>query len=431
MRLTWHALLFVVLCFIANLGRAAGQTVRGEPFVRQITLTGLKRTNEDFVRSRLASQVGRPFRPEQAREDRERLDRLGIFSSIEVEPLYREYGVDLDIRVSEVIRYLPYPSFNYTDENGLSFGGGLKFLNLLGRGISGSVSARFGGLTDVEVLLQSPWNPKPSLWYDTAYYYRNRPNTLDDFRENVHEGEFRAGYQVHPCFRIGGRLDYMAMKSDVEGITLSDSGSDWTPGLGVLAEYDTRDLASNPRRGWQNSVDLTQYGGFLTGDGDFVRTNLDFRRYHPIAGRHTVAVFSLTTLQTGTVGKEIPVYRDFHIGGTNSIRGWDLNARRGKNQMINTLEYRFEILKQRSFRVFGIGLYTGIHIAAFGDIGTAWDDSGEFSRNFIGGGGVGVRVLFPFIQMIRLDLGFGQSGKGLIPHFGIRQKAYYQRLRVR
>ena len=45
---------------------------------------------------------------------------------------------------------------------------------------------------------------------------------------------------------------------------------------------------------------------------------------------------------------------------------------------------------------------------AFGDIGTAWDDDDQFSKHFIGGGGVGIRVIMPWIQMIRFDLAFGE-----------------------
>ena len=49
----------------------------------------------------------------------------------------------------------------------------------------------------------------------------------------------------------------------------------------------------------------------------------------------------------------------------------------------------------------------------------------------IGGVGVGIRVIVPFIQMVRLDLAFGQNAQGLVPHFGIREKAFYHRRRVR
>ena len=67
----------------------------------------------------------------------------------------------------------------------------------------------------------------------------------------------------------------------------------------------------------------------------------------------------------------------------------------------------------------------------FGDIGTVWNESDQFSKNFIGGVGVGIRVIVPYIQMIRLDLAYGQHAQGIVPHFGIREKAFYHRRRVR
>jgi outer membrane translocation and assembly module TamA len=82
----------------------------------------------------------------------------------------------------------------------------------------------------------------------------------------------------------------------------------------------------------------------------------------------------------------------------------------------------------RTFHVFGFNLYSGLAIAAFTDIGTAWDDAG-FSDNAIGGGGIGLRLFVPFVNMIRLDFAFGDGhAHGLI---GINEKAVAARNRVR
>ena len=198
------------------------------------------------------------------------------------------------------------------------------------------------------------------------------------------------------------------------------------PGLGFLAEYDTRDFWSNPRKGWWNNFEIVRNGGFLGADGDFWTVNVDARRYQPVQGKHGLAFFSLTTIQTGKVNVELPVYRRFHL-----VRGWDLNARSGKNQFINSVEYRYEILHPRSFRVFGLRLYGGAHLAAFGDLGTAWDRGDDFSRNFIGSGGFGLRLIVPFVNLIRFDVALGQRGEGIRFHLGIREKAIEQRRRVR
>ena len=218
----------------------------------------------------------------------------------------------------------------------------------------------------------------------------------------------------------------LGLKAGREGVTKDTDRRDRSTALGPQIEYDTRNLRSNPHRGWWNNADVL---GFF-GDGAWWRTNLDVRRYHPFAPKHFIVFTSLTTLQSGRVGVDIPIYRDFHIGGTNTIRGWDIDARRGKNQMINTLEYRYEVLPPRALSIKSFDFYLGLQVAAFADAGSAWNE-GEFTRNFIGGGGVGLRVLFPFINVIRIDLGFGQGNKTAVSHFGVLEKAVMQRRRVR
>jgi hypothetical protein len=70
------------------------------------------------------------------------------------------------------------------------------------------------------------------------------------------------------------------------------------------------------------------------------------------------------TLQSGTRGLDVPTYADCALGGENTVRGWEFGARRGKNQFINTLEYRYTVLPTRSLKVFGVDFYGGVAIAA-------------------------------------------------------------------
>ena len=55
----------------------------------------------------------------------------------------------------------------------------------------------------------------------------------------------------------------------------------------------------------------------------------------------------------------------------------------------------------------------------------------KFSRNFIGGYGFGIRAIIPFVNMVRFDLVWGESGVGVSVNVGIMEKAEMQRRRVR
>ena len=165
----------------------------------------------------------------------------------------------------------------------------------------------------------------------------------------------------------------------------------------------------------------------------FNQLDVDIRRYNSLGGRHTIALFSLTTLRTGEVGVDVAPWQLFGIGGTNTVRGWEYAARKGKIQFINTLEYRITILKPRLLELpFGIKYSGGMQIGLFTDTGIGWDKENQFAmNNFITGFGVGLRFLVPIVGMARLDFGFGQKGKGILLHLGAFEKPVVTRRRVR
>jgi outer membrane translocation and assembly module TamA len=133
------------------------------------------------------------------------------------------------------------------------------------------------------------------------------------------------------------------------------------------------------------------------------------------------------------VGEDVAPWQVFGIGGTNTVRGWEFAARRGKNQFINTLEYRITVMKPRLIHLpFNIKYRGGIGIAVFGDLGIGWDTQDQFkAEKFIGGFGLGVRLLLPIVGVLRLDVGWGQPGKSILIHFGAYEKPVMARRRVR
>ena len=198
-----------------------------------------------------------------------------------------------------------------------------------------------------------------------------------------------------------------------------------------MAGYDSRDWWSNPHRGWWSEVEVAHSGGPLGGDGDFGTLTVDLRRYIPVQRGHTLALFALAGLRRGAVGRTIPLHQDYHLGGTNSVRGWELDSRRGKNQFIHSAEYRYTLMEPKILRLFGQSGDLGLQLAAFGDLGVAWDEERPDWDDFIGGYGVGLRLLVPFVHMFRFDVAWGQKGAGMQFNIGAYEKPVAQRFRVR
>ena len=417
-----HPLLAIVLvCGSASV--FAQEPLDGRT-ITVVRVSGLSHIDEPFLLAQLESAPGRPFSRAAADRDRVRLDRLGVFGEISLTARALDGGVQVDVAVTETLRILPSLAVAVTDENGASAGPAVRFLSIGGRPQEMSVTARFGGETLVEFNEVSPLLRDRRLWHSAKVSGRDRFNKLDQFDERSLDLDARIGLRASEQWKTGAIVQTYRVGSNQDGITLSPDNHDTFVSFGGVVEYDTRDSWKEPARGWWSSVDAL----WRTGAGQYATLDVDLRRFQPVATRQTIVATTLLTLQSGTRDVDVPTYTDFALGGENTIRGWDFGARRGKNQFVNSLEYRYTAVPTRSFRVFGLNFYGGLAVAAFGDFGAAWDDPDGFSDGFISGGGIGLRLFVPYVNMIRLDLSIGSGVHGQL---GINEKAVAQRNRVR
>lgn len=399
--------------------------------VDEIRISGTRRTKDKTILRELSTKVGEPLLKSNLLLDYRRLNNLGIFS--ESRPYITEEGdrLILNLAVKETFAFLPSISMQINDENGFSIGGGVRALNLGGRAIRGGARVLVGGATTINATLQDPWLFGYYGGYHLEFDMLRRRNELFEFHENAYEGRLTISSYLKRHGRLGGRFSFQSIESDTDGRTLSENNRDDVATAELFLGYDSRYPVDTPLKGLFTNISLAKTGIFGS-DGDFWQAQLDARGYVSLAPRHHLAVFSLTTLRTGEVGSEIAPWQQFGLGGTNSVRGWELGSRIGKNQFINTAEYLFTIVPSKSVTFFSkFTIFFAMQMALFGDLGSAWDDNSEFEESFISGGGVGLRFLVPYAGELRLDLGFGQPGVGIRFHLGGQSKPEKQLQRVR
>jgi len=399
--------------------------------VKAIRIVGNKRTAELVFQRELSPLIGAPYAKDYADFAFSRLDRLRIFSGIKITPVEEEDAIVLLVEVKETFPVIPSVSLSFSDENGALFGAGANVLNLNGKALFMSGRAVFGGATNVELKLANPWIRGDELAYSLDFYYRERQNEAFDFNETAYEIYTTLLRQHKDHLNYGARISAQYLRSDAAGKTVSPDNSDLAPGLSAFVGYDSRDSWTNPRSGWWSELEAQKVGVFF-GDTRFWRFNLDVRRFQPVAPHHTLAMFSLLTLTTGTLGRDVAVWQQFSVGGANSLRGWELGVRSGKNQFLNTFEYRYNFFEPRSLRLLGLSFYLGAQLAAFADLGYVWNNATEFMPGkFLGGAGFGLRLIIPYVGLSRLDLAWGQPGLGVRFCLGSYEKPVRQRERVR
>jgi outer membrane protein assembly factor BamA len=396
--------------------------------VRQIHVTGLRNLSPDAVIRHLATRIGEPFRSRTLALDQRRLDELRLFSAVDIRPELAAGAVVLHVAVTETLRLLPVVMLRVTDENGVSAGGGVRAINLLGRGTQSGVSVLFGGETSVNALVDRT-TITPGTWSShTGISYSSRRNALYDFDERSTSVEVRLARNLPHGLRVGGLVSLLALDTGSSGASLSADGEDVVPTLGAFLTFDTLDSSTNPRNGTWAEVQIDR----LSGSARSWTIVLDGRRFQRLSERHGLAIFSLASVQTGDVGVHLPEYLQFALGGANTVRGWALGSRIGRNQFIGTGEYTYVARPVTPFSVFGINAYAGVQLAAFADVGLTWNDGTDRTRaSAIDGYGAGVRLLVPFVDLIRLDVAWGEPGRGATAYFGVSLKAARQRQRVR
>jgi outer membrane protein assembly factor BamA len=335
----------------------------------------------------------------------------------------------------EMPSWFPVLSYVYTEENGFSWGAGISAGNLTGRDLSFSARVYFGDLEQQWSRISWPWiwgNHGSFDFYGARY---TRPDELRGFEETSYEFTPELGTWIGDRAWVRAKYSYFEMKSDTAGVTLDPDGSDELLRLGVALGWDSRDSWRDPRRGGQNEIEIWRTGGLLGGEGDFWTANLDLRRWLPLTHRTKLMLSSLLTLQSGTLGEEVPIYMDYFMGGANTIRGYgvtDLGPElAGKNQLLGTVEYSLTLIPLRRWDIWKISLRLGAELAIFADAGIAWSESRDFAmRRARGGLGGGLRLLVPGSEMVRLDVGWSPQG-GFRFHFANGTKPKAQRARLR
>ncbi len=373
-----------------------------------ITVQGLERLPDDFLRQRFKELRGEPYNPERIDKLYRELIRTGLFRYVSYEPVALPGGeVRLDVKVEEAKAKEAGAYVGYDTDVGGVFGVSFTNRNLFGTGRPLTLSAQYAqrGLAG-EILYEDPW------LFDTRFLLRMRIYALseeqDDYTQREAGARLELSRKLTEQLTLGSFLHVKrAMITDtsiepsLRGPTRYDLGT-----MGVTQTFERLKNPAFPPRGLSVNSALS----FSAGDSDvsFGRATLQLSYYVPIGKTILALGARFGTLFAAGGLDSVPLDERFYAGGSTTVRSFrehELGPQDSGGRPIGGLS-RSVFNAEYIFPLFG-----DLKGAVFADAGSVSEQSFAFTSDLRFAIGTGLRYQLP-IGPLRFDYGRNPSPRG-------------------
>lgn len=323
-------------------------------------------------------------------ELKQRLMRSGRFENVEVAERYLSMSTDgpevLVVTVKEKApvssKFMFMPIAEWSDEYGLTYGGRVTAVDLLGAGERLSVPLSWGGVRqaalegelEVENPLISTVTGSVGLFRRENPYYE-----IGDFRRRVEAGVER---------RIGRFT--LGFDGGWTGVDFGTESRSFTT-VGANAVIDTRQDVNLPRNAVYAGIGYERMS-LLDGGPGFNRMTVDLRGYKGLWGQAILAAQVLYQVADG----RLPDFERPFLGGASTLRGYTPGEFIGDNLALSSLELRLPVSSPRRpyHAGFDIFLDSGAVYDHGRSIGNAAFRNGAGAGVFFLIAGFGIKVDF-------------------------------------
>lgn len=340
--------------------------VTGQTFFR-----GNFKTSPRFLARELALPAGRPFSRQALLKAQQRLQDQPVLVSARLRTLGTEQDtVHLVAELEEILPWYLESAAGYHSADGayLRARGGQR--NLFGRArhlwaggrLAQTVERLEGGLIDPRFL-----GRRLSA---SATVYTERLELLNQrFGSRSRGLELSVERQLAPHWHLNtsGIREHRRLFGSLDATYDSLAAlSAFEPrnrlALGGALQLDSRDSFLEPRRGWLGSLELEVSHGLDNPLEDYLRSELDLRRYWGLRpGLVLAAVFRASRVGDLGTGEVPPADRLYFLGGSRSVRGYEENllaqesdgsARGGALALSGSLEGRWALGRRWELALF-------------------------------------------------------------------------------
>ncbi len=358
-------------------------------YVRRVNIVGNAKTQDSVIRRELRQLEGAWYSLDKIARSKERLQRTGYFSEINVETPPVAGTVDqVDVVVSVTEKNTGSLNFGlgYSQADQLTLSASISQANVFGSGNQVAFQVNNGQVNQIY-----------SLSFINPYFTADGVAAgFDVFRRNVDTSALAgSSYQTqatgagvnfavpvteYDTIRLGFTAENTDLTLDpfsappryLDFVNTFGESTD-TFRTNIAYARDSRDSLTYPTRGWLTEVSLEV--GIPPGDLQYYRASLQqqFLWTPASPGWLTLLMNAELGYADGLSGKPLPFFKNFYAGGVGSVRGFeaaslgprDLNGDvlGGNRRVIGNLEVLFPVpgVKDRSVR-----------LSAFIDAGNVW-----------------------------------------------------------
>ena len=379
-----------------DIDRATGRvaiTLVADPqrrvYVRRINVAGNSRTRDEVVRREFRQFESSWYDGRKIKLSRDRVDRLGYFSEVNVdtnEVPGTVDQVDLTITIKEKPTGNILVGAGYSSADRLSFTASIKQENVFGSGnylgfeVNTSKSSRTLVLSTVD-----PYFTIDGVSRAVDVYYRtSKPiNSQGEEYELVTPGmsiRFGVPFSEFDTVFFGVGVERTEIKGDAALPNnyflyreLFGAKSTSVP-ITIGWARDERDSAIAPTLGAYQRLNA-DWG--IAGDTRYLRLNAQYQRYFPITRSYTFAINAELGYGLGLQGRPYPIFKNFFGGGLGTVRAFDqgslgpvdvTGAYIGGNRRAN-------VNAELYLPVPGSGNDRSLRIFGYTDIGNVWGES--------------------------------------------------------
>ena len=326
---------------VPQIDRASNRVVfvvQAEPsrraYVRRVNVAGNNRTRDEVVRREFRQFESSWYDSDKIRLSRDRVDRLGFFTEVNVETQEvsgTQDQVDINVNVAEKPTGNLQLGAGYSSADSLSLTFGIKQENVFGSGnylgieVNTSKSNRQLVLSTIDPYFTADGISRSIDVYDRT----SQPLSGQggDYKLKTRGASIRFGVPFTETDTVYFGTGYESL-TIVPGDNLPVSYQDYINKFGEKSNSipltvgwsrDSRDSALVPTSGRFQRV----YGDWgIAGDIRFVRANYQIQQYIPLNKQFTVALNGELGWGKGLNGQPYPLLENYYSGGLGSVRGY-------------------------------------------------------------------------------------------------------------